>query len=359
MEHPARVGKYAIEKFLGGSMSNVYRAKDTVLGRQVAIKILTKEGAADEESKQRFLQEARMASNIIHENIISVYDFGEDQGLPFIVMEYLEGESLRAAIRANRCGDFARRMKIALQIARAVDYIHSKKVIHRDIKPENINIDPAGKIKMMDFGIAKADGMQLTRAGFTLGTPYYMAPEQVLGKALTPQADVYAFGVLLFELLTGERALSGDRVEAIFESILNEPLDISPLHAQNVPPEVVGLIERCTAKQPSQRPPGLCAVADEIELIVRGAHGRGEGRQVVAGPSPPIAPQEKPDDSRVLRPGPLPESGDEGPPAWLEKLPPRLQTQGGLMVLAAAAMVMLFAVFGLIYVALRMAHVTR
>jgi serine/threonine protein kinase len=354
MEHPARVGKYAIEKFLGGSMSNVYRAKDTVLGRQVAIKILTKEGAADEESKQRFLQEARMASNIIHENIISVYDFGEDQGLPFIVMEYLEGESLRAAIRANRTGDFARRMKIALQIARAVDYIHSKKVIHRDIKPENINIDATGKIKMMDFGIAKADGMQLTRAGFTLGTPYYMAPEQVLGKALTPQADVYAFGVLLFELLSGERALSGGKVEEIFESILNQPLNMSPLHAHKVPPEVVGLIERCTAKQPSQRPPGLGAVADEIELIVRAGV-----RQAATPVSPPMPLREKPDDSRVLRPGPLPESGPDGPPAWIEKLPPRFRTQVGLMALAGAAVFILFAVFGLIYVVLRMANVTR
>jgi serine/threonine protein kinase len=337
----------------------VYRAKDTVLGRQVAIKILTKEGAADEESKTRFLQEARMASNIIHENIISVYDFGEDQGLPFIVMEYLEGESLRAAIRANRTGDLARRMKVALQIARAVDYIHSKKVIHRDIKPENINIDAMGKIKMMDFGIAKADGMQLTRAGFTLGTPYYMAPEQVLGKALTPQADVYAFGVLLFELLSGERALSGDRVEAIFESILNEPLNMSPLHAQKVPAEVVGLIGRCTSKSPSQRPPGLGAVADEIELIVRGGPGPSAGRQASAPVSSPVAPREKAPDSRVLRPGPLPEPEVEGPPAWLEKLPPRFRSQGGLMVLAAGAVVMLFALFGLIYVALRMANVTR
>src|ERR1700730_8822589 len=146
MEHPARVGKYAIEKFLGGSMSNVYRAQDTVLGRQVAIKILTKEGAADEESKTRFLQEARMASNIVHENIISVYDFGEDQGRPFMVMEYLEGESLRAAIRTGRTGDLTQRLKIALQIARAVDFIHSKKVIHRDVKPENIHIDATGKV---------------------------------------------------------------------------------------------------------------------------------------------------------------------------------------------------------------------
>jgi serine/threonine protein kinase len=186
MEPSSRVGKYELEQLLGGGMARVYRARDTVLGRRVALKILTEEGAADAESKARFLLEARTASNIAHENIISVYDFGEDQGRPFIVMELLEGESLRDALRNGRAGDFKQRMRIALQVARAVGYIHTRKIIHRDIKPENIHVDPSGKVKLMDFGIAKPQGEALTRAGFTLGTPYYMAPEQVLGQPLTP-----------------------------------------------------------------------------------------------------------------------------------------------------------------------------
>jgi len=345
VDHPSRVGKYEIEKFLGGGMSNVYRAKDTVLGRRVALKILTSASAADEESKTRFLLEARMASNIVHENIISIFDFGEEQGRPFIVMEFLEGESLRAAIRGGRTGDFRNRMKIALQVARAVDYIHSKKVIHRDVKPENIHIDAAGKVKLMDFGIAKADGVALTRAGFTLGTPYYMAPEQVLGKALTPQADVYSFGLLVYELLAGTRAVKGDKVEAIFESILNQPLDLTPLHAMGVPGEVVGLIGRCTEKQPAQRPQGLGVVAEEIERIIRSGP-----RNPITLNQPPPPVHQKPANTKPFDPGIV----RDGMPSWMRKLPPQLRSQGALMALAGGAV---FVVFALIYAVLSMAHV--
>src|SRR5712692_7661298 len=286
MEHLSRVGKYEIEAFLGGGMSHVYRAKDTVLGRQVARKILTEAGAADAESKARFLLEARMASNISHENIISVYDFGEDQGRPYIVMEFLEGESLREAIRSGRAGDFTSRMRMALQTARALNYIHARKIIHRDIKPENIHISKTGKVKLMDFGIAKSEGVQLTRAGFTLGTPYYMAPEQVLGQPLTPQADVYAFGVLLFELLTGTKPIVGDSVEKIFNHILYEPLSLEPLKAQRLPPAVITLITQCTAKQPAQRPQGLGPVSREIEQIVDPSRPASGGTKTAAPPQP-------------------------------------------------------------------------
>src|SRR4029077_4003512 len=200
MEHPSHVGKYEVEEFLGGGMSRVYRAKDSVLGRQVALKILAETASTDPEDKARFLQEARLASSIAHENIIAVYDFGEEQGRPFMVMEFLEGESLRDAIQQHRTGDFARRMQSALQVGRALGHIHQKNIVHRDIKPENIRVDPIGPAKLMDFGIAKADGMPPTKAGFTVGTPYYMAPEQVLGEDVTIQADVYSFGVLMYEL---------------------------------------------------------------------------------------------------------------------------------------------------------------
>jgi serine/threonine-protein kinase len=229
MEDPSRVGKYELEQYLGGSMARVYRARDSVLGRRVALKILTEAGVADTESRARFLQEARVAFSIRHENIIGVYDFGEEQGRPYIVMEFVEGESLRDAIRNRHLGDLASRLKLALQVGRALDHIHSRKIIHRDLKPENIHVDSEGKARLMDFGIAKAEGVQLTRAGYTLGTPYYMPPEQVLGKPLAPQADVYAFGIMLYELLTGVRPVMDGSVEEIFQAILTDPMDMEPL----------------------------------------------------------------------------------------------------------------------------------
>ena len=264
MELPANIGKYELLEFLGGGMSHVYRARDTAIGRQVAIKILTPEACQDPDAKARFLQEARMAGNIEHENIIRIHDYGEEQGRPFIVMEFLVGEDLRHAIRDNHAGDMANRLRIALDVARALEYIHSRKIIHRDIKPDNVHIDAAGKVKLMDFGIAKAEGLHLTRTGFAVGTPYYMSPEQVRGEPATESMDIYAFGILLFELLTGQKPVEGDTLERLFYAILNEPLKPEPMVEAGVPAAIVDLVLRCTAKKPEGRPRSFTEVIAEL-----------------------------------------------------------------------------------------------
>ena len=264
MELPANIGKYELLEFLGGGMSHVYRARDTAIGRQVAIKILTPEACQDPDAKARFLQEARMAGNIEHENIIRIHDYGEEQGRPFIVMEFLVGEDLRHAIRDKHVGDIANRLRIALDIARALEYIHSRKIIHRDIKPDNVHIDASGKVKLMDFGIAKAEGLHLTRTGFAVGTPYYMSPEQVRGQPATDSMDIYAFGILLFELLTGQKPVEGDTLERLFFAILNEPLKPEPMVAAGVPAPIIDLVLRCTAKKPEGRPRSFTEVIAEL-----------------------------------------------------------------------------------------------
>jgi len=290
MQLPARIGKYELEEFLGGGMSHVYRARDTVIGRTVAVKILTEQGCADEEVKARFLAEARMAGNLDHDNILSIYDFGEDeQQRPFMVMEFLRGEDLRHAIKNGHTGDSKRKLTIALQAARALEYIHRQKIVHRDIKPENVHINTAGVVKLIDFGIAKTEGLAMTRAGYVLGTPYYMAPEQVMGQQITEQVDVYAFGVMLFEIFTGVKPIQADTVERIFYFILNEPLNLEPLRQSGAPEGVCDLVARCTAKKAEARPQGFGPVIEEIEGMIAA-----RAASTVVLPQPPVPEPPRP-----------------------------------------------------------------
>ena len=308
MDLPARIGKYELQEFLGGGMSHVYRALDTLIGRTVAVKILTDAGCQDTDVKERFLAEARMAGSLTHDNVLGIYDFGEDeQHRPFMVMEFLRGEDLRHALRNGNTGDLRQKLKIAAQVARALAYVHTQKIIHRDLKPENIHINTAGVVKLIDFGIAKTEGLQMTRAGYVLGTPFYMAPEQVRGENITEQVDVYAFGVLLFELLTGRKPVEAEAVERIFYSILNEPLKMEPLHEAGVPSSICSLIARCTAKNPAERPQGFAVVSAELDRAI----GELDTSTVVLPAMPAAAPVATPAATLAGPPAAPPR------PAWL------------------------------------------
>ncbi|MDE3167530.1 MAG: protein kinase [Acidobacteriota bacterium] len=361
MQLPARLGKYELQQFLGGGMSHVYRAQDTIIGRTVAVKILTEQGAQDQEARDRFLDEARTAAKVTHENVINIYDFGVDpeKGL-FMVMEFLEGEDLRNAIRNGHTGDLRNKLKIALQAARALDFIHSNRIIHRDVKPENLHITTNGQVKLMDFGIAKSEDFSRTQPGFALGTPYYMAPEQVRGEKVTTQADVYAFGIVLFELLTGQKPFTADSVDGIFYHILNVPLKTEALAAAEVPPPIIDLVVACTAKNAADRPQGLGPVAAGLEVLL--AIGT---TQTQAAPSPAAetaartpsaAPPAEPKKGLspallggiaavvvaaavggyfALRPAPVPPTTEKKEPAKQE-LPATVSTPTGTMVLVPA-----------------------
>ena len=193
--HPRRISKYIIEDYLGGGMSHVYRATDPVIGRTVALKVLTEAGSEDPDAKERFLLEARTVGNVSHDNIVKIFDFGDDDGRAFMVMEFLLGEDLRCAIKAGRTGDSANKLKIAWQLACGFEHIHTQRIIHRDIKPSNAWITDTAVAKIVDFGIAKTEGLKVTRTGMVVGTPYYMAPEQIVGQDITGQVDIYAYSV--------------------------------------------------------------------------------------------------------------------------------------------------------------------
>jgi len=264
-------------------MSEVYRARDTNLSRTVAFKILTEAGLADDTAKSRMQEEARVAGGLTHENVIAFYDYGEESGRPFLVMEYFEGETLREALRGGRAGDLRRRLLIARQVANALAYVHSKRIVHRDVKPDNIRIDRSGNVKLMDFGVAKSGGLSLTASGFTVGTPYYMAPEQIRGAKPTHLVDIYAFGVVLFELITETRPFEAPTPSEIFDLILSRPLDIKPLVRLGAPSSLVDLIRAATDKNPAQRPQDFSAVVVRIDEILAARHAQRKLRWFLVG----------------------------------------------------------------------------
>lgn len=288
---PQRIGKYELIKFLGGGMSHVYKARDLMIGRTVAVKILTESGAADENTKARFIREAQIAGNVLHDNIIRVYDFGEESGRLFMVMEFLEGKDLNDAIKDGTAGSLETRIGIAAMIARAMEHVHSLQIVHRDLKPHNVYLTREGVAKLMDFGIAKTDQTSMTKTGFTVGTPNYMPPEQVLGKQVNHLSDIYAFGILLFELLTGTRPYNGDTLDRLFYQVLNEPVDIAPLRGSGVPEPLVSLVAACTEKDPAARPQSFQEVRERLERMHRGAVPPAPPRP---SPTPPPVPTPTP-----------------------------------------------------------------
>ena len=266
MRLPSIIGKYRIEEFLGGGMAEVYRAHDTVLDRQVAFKQLSPAGVADDAVRARFLEEAKVGGQLSHDNIVRTFDYCEDAGQPYIVMELLNGVPLSARIKAGDLGGVSQCARIALEMARALAYLHSFKILHRDIKPDNVHLDSAtGRVRLIDFGIAKAEGMNLTQAGFVVGTPFYMAPEQLAGTAVGPATDIYAFGLVFFEMLTGKRARPAETVERVLQQIMHEPVDYTLLEALEIPEALAAIVRHATHADPAERPSSFLPIIQQLE----------------------------------------------------------------------------------------------
>jgi len=262
-----KVGRYEIVGELGrGAMGVVYRAIDPTIGRTVALKTtrLDVDAIERDELLRRFRNEAHAAGQMNHPNIVTIHDAGECDGLFYIAMEYLEGETLQYLMTQTHPLPTDQIIEIARQIATGLDYAHSMSVVHRDIKPANIMITRQKLAKIMDFGISKSVGT-LTRTGQVFGTAYYMSPEQVMGHTVDGRSDLFSFGVVLYEMATGARPFGGDTVATVIYKIINE-IPPSPCDLQaGIDPGVSAVITRCLEKKPEDRYQTGAELAADLE----------------------------------------------------------------------------------------------
>ena len=220
-----RIGKYEIVGELGrGTMGEVYKARDPVLNRFVALKTLTARVAPGDETLQRFQREAQAAALLNHPNIVTVHDFGEEGGLLYMAMELLEGTDLREAIDGELLKTLDEKLDVMDGVLAALDYAHAKGVVHRDVKPANIHLGPGRQVKIMDFGLARVSTSEMTQEGIVLGTPNYMSPEQALGDKVDGRSDLFSTGAVLYELLTGHKPFEADSTPSVlFQVVHRQP----------------------------------------------------------------------------------------------------------------------------------------
>ena len=288
---PREVGPYRVGEILGGGgMGVVYRAEDTRLGRTVALKFIPPELTRDPVAKARFLQEARTASALDHPNLCTVYDVGETEGHQlYLAMPCYDGETLRRKVERGPL-PLAEAVDYALQAAKGLAKAHRQGIVHRDIKPANLMVTGDGVVKILDFGIAKLAGEAgLTRTGSTLGTPAYMSPEQMRGQEVDGRTDLWALGVVLYEMLTGRRPFLGDHESGLRQALLqDDPEPVTRLRP-DAPPELEGVIRKLLAKTPADRYPTADALVADLRVLA-GSTSASMPTQAATLPSQPVQP---------------------------------------------------------------------
>ncbi|HEY3436012.1 MAG TPA: protein kinase, partial [Solirubrobacterales bacterium] len=259
-------GRYKLEAKLGsGGMSTVYLARDTTLDRSVAVKVMHREMSEQADQLERFRQEARAVAKLSHPNVVAVIDAGEDGGHPYIVFEYVEGETLKQ--RINRVGalDAQEALAYAIEIARGLTVAHARNMVHRDIKPQNVLIDSEGRAKLTDFGISRQleqDGM--TATGRVLGTTDYVSPEQAMGHAVDQRSDIYSLGVVLYEMLAGEVPFQADSQVGVAMKHVNEDLPDVQQRRPELSAAAAMVVERATTKDPAERYQQVGEMIDDL-----------------------------------------------------------------------------------------------
>ena len=294
--------RYELRELVGaGGMSSVYKAHDRLLERTVALKVLHERFVNDDEHVERFKHEARAVAQLSHPNIVTVIDRGERDGRQFIVFEYVDGENLKELVLREAPLAEGDAVRLVLQIAQALAFAHQHGLIHRDVKPQNVLLPESGEAKVTDFGIARSLDMQggITQTGTVMGTSDYIAPEQARGVKATAQTDVYALGIVLYELLTGDVPFTGDNFVAVAMQHINEPVPSVRDRRPDVSSRLDAAVRRALAKSPRDRFPSMDAFAAELQASVAEPHnGAGPADDtIVVTPRrkrPPRAPAERP-----------------------------------------------------------------
>lgn len=253
MDMPQRIGKYEIiSQVAVGGFGVIYKAWDPFIKRTVAIKMCS---SSDEEIRRRFQQEAEFVGNLVHRNITLVFDYGTQEGVPYLVQEFLSGYDLDHLLASGVLGDLNAVVSILLQVAEGLEFAHERGIVHRDIKPSNIRVLEDGTVKIMDFGIAKSleGSSKLTQTGIALGTAGYLAPEQIQGADIDPRTDIFSLGVVAYEMVTGRKPFKGSSLSNVLYKILNEEPDPPLLVVSRCPAELDALIRRSIAKDPAER----------------------------------------------------------------------------------------------------------
>lgn len=265
---PTKIGRYEIIDRVGrGGMGAVYRGRDTVLEREVAIKVMSADFAADETSRPRFYREARAAAKLQHRNIVTIFEFGEEDETPFIVMEFLRGQDLSKRMRVPPPLTLEQKLDIIAELCTGLHFAHEQGVIHRDVKPANIWLVPDGSVKLLDFGIAKSSTSTMTRQGSVFGSISYMSPEQVNGSEVDGRADIFSAGVVLYELLSGKKPFAGDSTTAVLARIMdNQPASAANLPA-DLPRRLVSAVMKALDKNRDQRYRHAADFGSDLRLV--------------------------------------------------------------------------------------------
>jgi serine/threonine protein kinase len=263
---PDAIGRYEVLERIGhGGMGTLYKARDPRIGRDIAIKLL-REGLDDDETRERFAREARSAGQLKHGNIVTIFEFGDYNGQPFIAMEYIQGETLAAFLQRRPSIAIVRKLELMDQLCAGLHYAHKMGVIHRDIKPANIMVEEDGAVKILDFGIARMGQSKMTQAGMLMGTLNYMAPEQMEGKPVDERADMFSVGAVFYEILAYRHAFPGDARGVMFKILHGSPEPLEQV-VPGIDPQLVGIINRCLAKSPEERYTDLAAVRRDLASV--------------------------------------------------------------------------------------------